>query len=128
MQDDAYRTTLGLSRWNSADEKVTVPDSGARQETTLPQSHSQKGRIGTRRGHSSDREQSNDSGSQGAFYFSRCVDVTVHENIAVFPAGQSIPAVEIRFSQPVTVEGNAFENAGETVLNSTPAPAPPAAS
>ena len=63
------------------------------------------------------RGTAHDSGSQGAFYFSRCTDVTVRSNIAEFPAGQNIPAVEIRNSQPVTVEDNVFANAGETLLN-----------
>ena len=58
-----------------------------------------------------------DGNSQGSFYFSRCTDVTVQSNITVFPIGQNIPAVEIRNSQPVTVEDNVFANAGETVLN-----------
>ena len=58
-----------------------------------------------------------DSNSQGSFYFSRCIDVTVQSNIAVFPDGQNIPAVEIRNSQAVTVEDNVFANAGDTVLN-----------
>jgi hypothetical protein len=71
------------------------------------------------------RGTAHDSGSRGAFYFSRCTDVTVRANIAEFPAGQDIPAVEVRNSQQVTVEDNVFANAGQTVLD-TGAPQPPA--
>jgi hypothetical protein len=72
------------------------------------------------------RGTAHDSNSQGAFYFSRCTDVTVQANVAVFPEGQNIPAVEIRNSQQVTVQDNVFTNAGQTVLN-TGASAQPAA-
>ena len=72
------------------------------------------------------RGTAHDSNSVGAFYFSRCTDVTVQANVAVFPDGENIPAVEIRNSQEVTVQDNVFTNAGQTVLN-TGASAPPAA-
>ena len=70
------------------------------------------------------RGTADDSNSQGAFFFNRCTDVSVQANVAVFPEGQNIPAVEIRSSQPVTVQDNVFTNAGETLINTGPPPAP----
>jgi hypothetical protein len=66
------------------------------------------------------KNSAHDSGSVGGLYFSRCHDVTVRSNVAMFPPGQDQPAVEIRNTTPVTVEDNVFVNAGDTLYDSRP--------
>ena len=70
------------------------------------------------------RGTAHDSNSQGAFFFSRCTDVTVQANVAVFPEGQNIPAVEIRNSHRSRCRTTCSPTRARRLINTGPAPAP----
>ena len=57
-----------------------------------------------------------DEGSTGAFFLSRASDVTIRDNVANFPPGRNVPAVEVQDSLNVRVDGNTFTNAGEAQI------------
>jgi hypothetical protein len=60
----------------------------------------------------------NDEGGSGALFFAYCDNVTIRDNVVLFPAGKSLPAVEVRNSHTVEVNGNQFTDAGRTVIAS----------
>jgi hypothetical protein len=60
-----------------------------------------------------------DANSRGAFFFARCLGVTIRDNRASFPAGQKIPAVELRGSPGASVVGNSFVGAGSLIITSS---------
>jgi hypothetical protein len=63
-----------------------------------------------------------DEESKGAFFFARCRDVSLTDNVVRFPKGTSLPAVELRDSKDVTVgSDNVFRGSGRRILDTSPA-------
>jgi hypothetical protein len=57
-----------------------------------------------------------DEGSVGAFFFQNCTDITITANRVTFKPDQRMPAVELRASSRVTVQGNQFDGSTEPVF------------
>lgn len=57
-----------------------------------------------------------DEGSVGAFLFRNCADITLRNNKVTFPPSGTMPAVELRTSKTVLLEGNDFTGASQPVL------------
>ena len=57
-----------------------------------------------------------DEGSTGAFFFQNCADVTITGNRVTFEPDQHTPAVELRATTRVTINGNRFDGATSALL------------
>ncbi len=57
-----------------------------------------------------------DEHSSGAMFFGHAQDVTIQRNTVRFPKGTQMPAVEVRGSRRVRVNGNTFTGAAQNLL------------